>query len=478
MRRMSIRTRLTLWYTGVLAVVLLLFSVGVYALLAHQLARRLDASLHTTIVGTVRLLTLERLEGESEQEAIHSALTEPYFPQHAVAIFDARQHLLADQTPPGSVPVRRLVPWPQVATFPGVFTVTGDQVTVQDTARVAVHRIVVGPTQTPYIIAASQSLASVAAELSLVRHIVTVAVPLTLLLAGIGGWLLARKSLAPVVAMADSAQRISGAHLAQRLPVAHPRDELGHLAMTFNALLTRLEASFTQQRQFMADASHELRTPLAVIHTTADVTLHQPSRTEREYREALTIIGQQAQRLTRLVGEMSTLAHADAGHRPLQLQTFYLDELLTETARAVQVLAARTQVTLTTACVPDALCEGDEALLRQMVLNLLDNAVTHTPPAGQVALTLVRHDGQYRITVTDTGSGIPADAQPHIFARFYRVDPARAHTTTGAGSGAGLGLAIARWIAQAHHGTLTLAHSDATGSVFVAVLPAPPLHGG
>ena len=248
--------------------------------------------------------------------------------------------------------------------------------------------------------------------------------------------------------------------------------------MTFNALLARLEASFVQQRQFMADASHELRTPLAVMHTTADVTLHQPSRTEREYREALTIMGQQAQRLTRLVGEMSTLAHADAGHRPLHLQTFYLDELLTETARAVQVLAARTQVTLTTACVPDALCEGDEALLRQMVLNLLDNAVTHTPPAGQVALTLARHDGQYRITVTDTGSGIPADAQPHIFARFYRVDPARARTTTGAGSGAGLGLAIARWIAQAHHGTLTLAHSDTTGSIFVAVLPAPPLHGG
>ena len=182
--RASIRTRLTLWYTGVLAVVLLLFSVGVYALLAHQLARRLDASLHTTIEGTARLLTLERLEGESEREAIHSALTEPYFPQHAVAIFDARQHLLAEHTPPGSVPVRLLVPWPQVATFPCVFTATGDRATLQDTTRVAVHRVVVGPTQTPYIIAASQSLERVAAELSLVRHIVTVAVPLTLLLAG------------------------------------------------------------------------------------------------------------------------------------------------------------------------------------------------------------------------------------------------------------------------------------------------------
>jgi signal transduction histidine kinase len=256
----------------------------------------------------------------------------------------------------------------------------------------------------------------------------------------------------------------------------HPRDELGHLAVTFNALLARLEASFEQQRQFMADASHELRTPLAVMHTAADVTLHQPCRAESEYREALAMIRQQTQRLTRLVGEMGLLAQADAGHRPLHLHTFYLNELLTETARTVQVLATRKHVTLTTTCVPEALCEGDEALLRQMLLNLLDNAITHTPPEGQVQLTLTRHDGQYRITVTDTGSGIPAEAQPHIFERFYRVEQARTRTATSAGSGAGLGLAIARWIAQAHHGALTLARSDATGSVFVAILPAPPLH--
>jgi signal transduction histidine kinase len=273
----------------------------------------------------------------------------------------------------------------------------------------------------------SQSLASVAAELHLLRHIFAVAVPLALLLAGIGGWLLARKSLAPVVAMADSAQRISVEQLAQRLPITNPHDELGHLAATFNALLARLEESFGQQRQFMADASHELRTPLAVMHTTADVTLQQPSREESAYREALAIIGQQTQRLTRLVGEMFTLAHADAGHRPLHLQAFYLDELLTETARAAHVLAARKQVAIATACVPDALYYGDEALLRQMMLNLLDNAITHTPPEGQVALTLVRHNGQYRITVTDTGGGIPVDAQPHIFECFYRVEKARAH---------------------------------------------------
>ena len=110
-----------------------------------------------------------------------------------------------------------------------------------------------------------------------------------------------------------------------------------------------------------------------------------------------------------------------------------------------------------------------------MILNLLDNAIKHTPPDGQVQMTLVLHNGQYRITVTDTGGGIPVDAQSHIFERFYRVDKARSRTATGHGSGAGLGLAIARWIAQAHNGALTLAHSDSTGSVFVATLPAPAL---
>ena len=172
---------------------------------------------------------------------------------------------------------------------------------------------------------------------------------------------------------------------------------------------------------------------------------------------------------------MCTLAHADAGHRPLHLQAFYLDELLTETTRAANVLAVRKHVAMATAVMPDALCYGDEALLRQMLLNLLDNAIQHTPPAGQVQMTLALQDGQYLITVTDTGGGIPADAQSHIFERFYRVEKARARTATGHGSGAGLGLAIARWIAHAHNGALTLAHSDATGSIFVATLPAPIL---
>jgi signal transduction histidine kinase len=311
-----------------------------------------------------------------------------------VAIFDAQEHLLAAHTPPGDVPARLLTPGPQASPHPHFFTATGEPAAAMEAASVTAQRVVVVPPQTPYIIVVRQSLEPVTAELALLRHIFAGAVPLALLVAGLGGWWLARKSLAPVVAMADSAQRISVEHLAQRLPIANPRDELGHLAATFNALLARLEASFGQQQQFMADASHELRTPLAVIHTTADVTLHQPSREESEYREALAIIGQQTQRLTRLVAEMFTLAQADAGQRPLHLQAFYLDELLTETARAAHVLAARKQVAMATALVPDALCYGDEALLRQMLLNLLDNAITHTPPEGQVQMTLARHDGQ------------------------------------------------------------------------------------
>jgi two-component system OmpR family sensor kinase len=471
----SIRLRLTFWYTGVLTLVLILFSVGVYGLLARQLHRRLEGSLHTTLEGTARLLTLERLEGESEREAAHSALTEQHFPHQAVAIFDEKEQLLAEHTPPGSAPARLLVPWPQASTLPLFFTATEKQATATDAARVTMQRVVVVSPDTPYIIAVSQSLETVTEELELLWHIFAGAVPLALMVAGIGGWFLARKSLAPVVEMSDTAQRISVEHLAQRLPIANPSDELGQLAATFNALLARLEASFAQQRQFMADASHELRTPLAVMHTTADVTLQQPSREESEYREALAIIGQQTQRLTRLVVEMFTLAHADAGGRPLHLQAFYLDELLAETARAAHVLAARKNVAITTAFVPEALCYGDEELLRQMMLNLLDNAITHTPPDGQVQMTLALQDGQYRITVTDTGGGIPADAQAHIFERFYRADKARSHTATGHGSGAGLGLAIARWIAQAHNGALTLAHSDSTGSIFVAALPAPAL---
>lgn len=468
----SVRTRLTLWHTGTLALLLIAFSVGVYSLSSNKLHRRLDGGIRTTIEGIARLLVYELAEGESEAQAVHSALNEHYFPHQAAAIFDVEGHLLEEKPLPSNHHAELPPSLSAAAQEVRFLTLPGNNSGNDPGRRIAALRVIVEQEHKSYLIVVSQDLDSISEDLALLSSIFLAAVPVALLLAGFGGWFLARKSLAPVVAMSECARRISAQKLEQRLPIANPRDELGQLASIFNELLARLQSSFSQQRQFMADASHELRTPLHVIRTAAEVTLEQPIRQESEYREGLGIINEQARRLTKIVEDLFILARADAGQRKLDPQDFYLDELVAETARAAAVLAARKQVTVEFGQPAEAPYRGDEALLRQMLLNLLDNAVKHTPAGGCVKLQLGHADSIYSVIVADNGDGIPTDAQPHIFKRFYRADKARTRTPNGReNSGAGLGLSIAQWIAEAHGGSLALQHSDSYGSSFRVLLP-------
>jgi heavy metal sensor kinase len=464
----SVRVKLTFWYTGILALILLGFCGGVYALMARKLNTRLDTSLRTAMEGTVRLMIHEKEEGETDLYATQSTLRKYYYPRQAIAFFDANGNFINEQV---NGALRATLPAP-VANLDRneiLFFTTSEQST--DDLRVIVQRLNAVPGSKIFIVI-TESHSQVTADLSLFSGILAAAVPLALLVAALGGWWLARKALAPVVTMSESAHRISAANLDQRLPVANPRDELGQLATTFNELLARLNDTFAQQRQFMADASHELRTPLSVMHTTAQVTLEKNQRQEIEYREALALVDQQTQRLSRIVEEMFTLARADAGQRKLQKTDFYLDELLTETARAARVLAERKNISFEFGALKETPYFGDETLLRQLLLNLLDNAVKYTPPGGKVSLSLARQNGHHHIIVTDNGIGIPPEAQTRIFERFYRVDKARSRNdASNITSGAGLGLAIALWIAEAHGGSLTLKRSDATGSSFVVTLP-------
>ncbi len=468
----SVRTRLTLWYTGMLALALVAFSVGVYLVLAHQLAERLDASLRTALDGTARLFVHEKEESETDQDSASSALRKHYAPHQAVALFDTQGGLIAEKPLPGDVHASLPVTFAAIEAG-GVrwLTLSEKQSGGDDGLRLMVQRLSVRPTGATYFIAAGEPRTELEEDLELLRDIFFVAVPLALLLAGLGGWFLARKALAPIVVMAEGARRINAENLSERLRVANPRDELGQLAATFNQLLARLETAFAQQRQFMADASHELRTPLSVLRTAAAVTLEQPQRAEAEYRDALGLMHEQSRRLTRIVEEMFTLARADAGRRPLEAKDFYLDELVTETARAANVLATRKNIAIEIAPIHETPFRGDEGLLRQLLLNLLDNAIKFTPAGGAIRLDLERHNGAHQLSVADTGVGIPAAAQPHIFERFYRVDKARARAEQEQGSGAGLGLSIARWIAEAHGGSLRLENSTNTGSTFIVTLP-------
>jgi two-component system, OmpR family, sensor kinase len=465
----TVRGRLTLWYVSALALILVVFGVAVYVMLSRALHRRVDEALRSTLEISVTSLTHDTQEGQSSQSAAQSTTAELSHPQQAMMIFDGAGRLLAEHPYEEDLHIRP----PDLGAIPDdevyLYTVA-EEGDADDHHRLAVRRVRIPPADTPYIILASQPLEAVEDELESLREILYLATPAVLLVAGLGGWFLARQGLAPVGAMAKRARQIGAGSLDRQLPVANPRDELGQLATAFNELLARLDAAFDEQRRFMADASHELRTPLSVMSTAAGVTLKKEHRDEEEYREALQMMAEQTRRLSRIVQDMFILARADAGHYPLQNRALYLNDLLDEVARAGGLLASDKNVTVELTNLPEAAFNGDEDLLRQMVMNLMDNAVKFTPEGGVVRLGLTRRGGEYLLSVSDTGPGIPEGAREHVFERFYRADKARSRSEDG---GAGLGLAIARWIAQAHDGDLQLADSDGTGATFVVRLPLP-----
>jgi signal transduction histidine kinase len=215
----------------------------------------------------------------------------------------------------------------------------------------------------------------------------------------------------------------------------------------------------------VADASHELRTPLAIIRGEADVALA-ADRPASEYKESTAIIQDEARRLSRLVDDLLNLARVDADGVKLQVESFYFDDLVSECCRSLQPLATAKGVTLGCQCPQDVMFNGDPELLRRLILNLLENAIRYTPVGGRVCVDLEVDDTAVRIKVSDTGVGIPPEAAPHVFERFYRVDSARSREQ----GGFGLGLSIVKWIAECHHGTVALTSQPGAGSTFTVRL--------
>ena len=465
MRIDSVRARLTLFWVAVLAITLVVVGGLIYILLARALYSRIDDNLRAVVQITTTSLTNDLAEGQDFEDAARSTAAELSSRQQMLAIYDTAGRLLAEGGRDEDLEIA--LPAADVIPSDNVLLLTVVENDEDDRHRLAIRRVAIPPSDTRYLVVVGSSLEPTDEELGSLRQILAYVVPLTLLLAGAGGWFLARQSLAPVATMANRARQIGVNDLKARLPVANSRDELGRLAETFNDLLDRLEASLLQQRQFMADASHELRTPVATSRTAAAIALQQPHRSESDYRETLAIVEQQTTRLSRIVEDMFTLARADAGSYPVRDGEMYLDEVVDEVVRASRVLAAAKPVSIELSSIASAAFSGDEDLIRRLIGNLLDNAVRHAPPQTAVTVLLERGTEGYRITVSDRGAGIPEHARPFIFERFYRGDAAR----TPADGGAGLGLAVARWIARAHGGDVTLGSSSHAGTTFTVVLP-------
>jgi len=477
----SIRVRLTLWYTLVLALVLVFLAVSTYLLYGRSLAQRTDSGiveLSSAFATTFIAELADNTGADAPKNAAREAMLEHRFRGTLFALLDTNGNILESSLDlPPSPDVRLDRAADLLTSFREVASQQGSDPIVLRTLHAGrgAFRACARPVVTSngnYTLVVLQSLHPQMESLEDIRHTFYWAIPIALLLACIGGYFLARQSLAPVAAMASQARTMGAANLHDRLVVKNGRDELGQLSLSFNQLLERLEASFEQQRRFVADASHELRTPVAILRGEAEVTLARDDRSPSEYRETLAILRDESQRLAHIVEDLFTLTRADAGQYPLNLREAYLDELAAQALVRARSLAAAKNITLKSTLEPDLPIAADEALLGRMLLNLLDNAIKYSPPNTTVELSCTRDNNHYLIRVADQGQGIPCDLQPRIFERFFRADKSRARVETETG-GAGLGLSIARWIAEAHHGRLELARSDASGSVFVVTLPAP-----
>ena len=305
--------------------------------------------------------------------------------------------------------------------------------------------------------------------------------PLAVLFSSLGGYWLAGRALAPVDEVTRMAQEIGASSLGRRLPVTKAQDEIARLVDTFNQMIARLEGSFESMKRFTADASHELRGPLATMRGAIDVALSQP-RQAGEYRKALASVGEDVNRLRSIAEDLLVLARADAGRVKIERLPVRLDVVAAEVAESLRPLAVERAVSLVNRSEATVRVQGDERWLRQLVFNLLDNAIKFSTSAGAaerpavVTIAVTERGGAGILRVEDTGPGIPEEALPHIFERFYRADNARSYRGR---EGFGLGLSIAEWVVHAHHGTIAAANAAGGGTTFAVSLPlAAPNEGG
>jgi two-component system, OmpR family, sensor kinase len=460
----SIRARLTLWYTGLLTITLLLLGGAAYALLAYSLAHDVDAALnsvaHTLVEEAQRSSvspfpaeideTFRRFFGFSPRDRYFQKLDpyghrDPQQPGSGKLALSPGALQNASRGLPTFETLEGLGPYPvRMLTAP-----------VLEGGRV-VNLIQVG-----------MSLQNVFTARNRFLLVMAVLLPLGLLLAGGGGWLLARRALKPVRRMTETAHRITAEHLAERVPETAAGDELDRLAKTFNDMLGRLDAAFNQIRQFSADASHELQTPLTILKGELEVALRAP-RSVEEYQQVLKSGLQEIDRIAHLVEGLLLLARAQAGVLRMDHQPVDLTELVEDVYERLKILADTHSIDLQLSPLEPVTVHGDHERLRRLLLNLVENGIKYTRPGGSVTLALERQAGWAMLRVADTGIGLAEHEQEQIFQPFYRSPEA----LTLSERGVGLGLSIARSIALAHGGSIQVASTPGQGSVFTVLIPA------
>jgi len=446
----SIKFRLTIWYLVAILFLLVAFGTVAYIMLSKSLYRNLDDALKARVAELENSITFEDNEIRFEQKF-----------NDLILIYNADGALLQRLGP--NVRFAKIEEMVQQAFFGESGFLTAATTEGQDV------RLYAAPfnldSRTRIAIIVGRLTREIKDVLSIFRGVIVYSALAMLLLAGAGGLFLANRSLKPVEHITDIAREIGEGDLSRRIDVQSD-DEMGRLAGTLNWMISRLEEAFQKQRQFAADASHELRTPLAIIQAESSLALDK-KRTQVEYRKSLELVSQEVAYMSEIVNKLLQLARQDAGSEQISFEEVNVKDLLNELSADLEPLAQEKGVAFSVGPMESLTVKGDHFKLRQLLLNVLDNAIRYTPSGGTVTGSLLRKNGNALVAVSDTGVGIPAEDLPHIFDRFYRVDKARSR----AEGGLGLGLAIASSIARLHGGGIEVESQVGRGSTFYISLP-------
>lgn len=462
MNASSIQVRLTAWYTLLISLAAIGFGAYTYFSLEH----RLYDVLQTMLAQRILHLREDIAPVIADPQALARKIADIYSPEQNdrfIRISRADGHILYVSGTPRE---RSFDP----SRIPPVQDYTSQPSEHLRRLRHAQHILLVGLTTSiaghGYVLEIGTTITPV--ETALRKLIVTLllGLPVLVIIAAVGGALLVRRALRPVEVMRGTAEQISFGKLRQRLPLTHSGDAIDQLAQTLNQMLDRLDQAYQQATRFSADASHELRTPLTILRSEMESILHERTLTEA-LREHLASLLEEAERLSAIVESLFSLARLDAGEARISHETFDLAELARTTFEQMQLLAEDKHLVIQVEAPQPVLVSGDAARLKQVIVNLLDNAIKYALPGGRITLEVRAEGGKAVLRVQDNGIGIAAEDLPHVFERFYRADKVHSRSV----QGAGLGLSIVQAICQAHAGSVTATSEPGIGTTLSVHLP-------
>ncbi|MCM2264824.1 MAG: ATP-binding protein [Desulfuromonadales bacterium] len=465
----SIRFRLTFWYALTLAVIMAASALFSYHYFSKTMRQQIDEDLLNIADQIGSAYTRQNggpFDCDQLQTHIHQGNWDAYILLRGnnLRAECASDNLLAGDLEFGPVAMQQ-VRW--LSHHFETVEIDGDMQLRLLSAPLKQHGNLVG------VVQVARNLGLLQQTLGELRLIYLLIGPFALFWLCLGGWLLSDQLVAPVIEVTAAAREINAENLLRRLPSTGHHDELGQMVTTFNQMLDRLESAFRRVRQFSGDASHELRTPLTILRGETEVTMRW-AKTPEEFRDMLHSNLEEIDRMERIIENLLLLAKSESGELTLEIREFNLSDLVQALYLQGRTLgeAKRISVSLRVGIEEEMPIRGDELRLRQLFLNLIANGIKYTPEGGKLELALLREGAMARVDVTDTGIGIPIEAQPYVFDRFYRVDKARNRMD----GGSGLGLSIVKSIAVAHGGQISVHSTPGRGSTFTVLLPigGPP----